>query len=195
MATDQNLVWDLRKLYTTGSVTARAVLSDVRGDFDGSGQLSPGDIDLLSSAIHNEFFHDTFDLSGDGRVDSDDRIGWIEIEAQTWIGDSNLDGEFNSRDLIQVFAAAEYEDGQSENSTWTTGDWNGDFEFNSSDLVSAFQHGGYENGKRQQQVMVVPEITATPLSLLLMTWIAFHRRKTKSVKRVCEKDKWGLPWM
>ena len=37
------------------------------------------------------------------------------------LGDSNLDGEFNSADLVTVFAAAEYEDGLEANSTWATG--------------------------------------------------------------------------
>jgi hypothetical protein len=59
-------------------------------------------------------------------------------------GDANVDGLFNSQDLVQVFQAGEYEDGIAGNSTWNEGDWNGDLEFDTSDLVSAFQSGRYE---------------------------------------------------
>ena len=55
----------------------------------------------------------------------------------------NLDGVFNSSDLVQVFAAAEFEDGIAGNSTWEDGDWNCDGEFDSGDLVRAFEGGNY----------------------------------------------------
>ena len=58
-------------------------------------------------------------------------------------GDANLDMQFDSRDLVQVFVAAEYEDEIQGNSVWATGDWNADGEFTSRDLVFAFQDGGY----------------------------------------------------
>jgi hypothetical protein len=50
---------------------------------------------------------------------------------------------FDSRDLVLIFQAGEYEDGVPGNSIWLTGDWNCDGEFSSSDLVLAFQSGGY----------------------------------------------------
>ena len=77
---------------------------------------------------------------------------------QTWFGDANLDGEFNSSDFVAVFEAGEFEDSIANNSTWETGDWNFDGEFNSSDFVTAFQDGGYEKGPLQ--VANVPEPTA-----------------------------------
>ena len=63
-------------------------------------------------------------------------------------GDSNRDGVFDSSDLVQVFAAGEYEDGVAQNSTWEEGDWTGDSEFDSSDLVLAFQAGQYQAAAR-----------------------------------------------
>ena len=81
----------------------------------------------------------------------------------TFFGDSNLDGEFNSADLVVVFQAGEYEDGIAANSTWATGDWNGDTEFNTRDFVFAFPDAGFEAGKRQDAA-AVPE----PNSLLLL---------------------------
>jgi hypothetical protein len=59
-------------------------------------------------------------------------------------GDANLDGQFNSQDLVTVFQAGEYEDETSGNSTWSEGDWTCDGDFNTGDLVAAFQAGNYE---------------------------------------------------
>jgi hypothetical protein len=53
---------------------------------------------------------------------------------QTWIGDANLDGEFNSSDLLHVFQTGQYEDVENGNSNWSTGDWNTDGDFASADL-------------------------------------------------------------
>ena len=59
------------------------------------------------------------------------------------IGDVNLDGRFDSQDIVLVFQAAEYEDNKENNSTWYEGDWNCDGEFNSADLIAAFRNGGF----------------------------------------------------
>ncbi|MCA9216514.1 MAG: hypothetical protein KDB27_25770, partial [Planctomycetales bacterium] len=60
------------------------------------------------------------------------------------IGDANLDGRFDTQDLVTVFQANEYEDGIVANSTWSEGDWTCDGDFSTSDLVAAFQAGNYE---------------------------------------------------
>ena len=73
-------------------------------------------------------------------------------------GDANHDGVFNSRDLIAVFEAGEYEDGIAENSYWTEGDWNSDGDFDSSDLVVALAAGTYEQRLRVADAHV-PEPT------------------------------------
>lgn len=62
-----------------------------------------------------------------------------------YAGDSNLDGVFNSTDLVLVFQAGKYETGI-QDADWATGDWNEDGYFNSSDLVLAFQEGHYTEG-------------------------------------------------
>jgi hypothetical protein len=59
------------------------------------------------------------------------------------VGDSNLDGRFDSGDLVLVFQAGQYEDAVAGNSSWAAGDWNGDGEFTTADLVLAFQLGTY----------------------------------------------------
>ena len=59
------------------------------------------------------------------------------------VGDANLDGVFDSSDLVQMFQAGEYENDVAGDSVWADGDFNGDGEFDSSDLVLAFQAGTY----------------------------------------------------
>lgn len=85
----------------------------------------------------------TADITGDGEIDFDDLHQLVKNELNTHFGDANLDGTFNSTDLVQVFRNGLYEDTIDGNATWLDGDWNGDGDFDSSDLVVAFQDGGY----------------------------------------------------
>ena len=128
-------------------------LSDVIevGDFNRNGQLDAEDIELISEAIRNQDLGN-FDLNQDGKITSRDRTFWINELARTYIGDSNLDGLFDSSDLVSVFQQGQYEDQISQNSSWSSGDWNGDFEFGSTDFVVAFQAGGYEQGPNTPQI-------------------------------------------
>jgi hypothetical protein len=123
-------------------------LSDSQGDFNSNGTLDAEDIDLLSGEVRSGANNAPFDLTSDQRVDELDRTFWVETLRKTYFGDSNLDGEFNTADLVQVFQAGLYEDTIDGNAGWASGDWNGDANFNSRDLVLAFQSGGYEAGPR-----------------------------------------------
>jgi hypothetical protein len=64
------------------------------------------------------------------------------------VGDANGDDLFISTDLLLVFQAGKFEDGQAHNATFADGDWNGDQEFDSADLVLAFQLGHYQPAAR-----------------------------------------------
>ena len=69
---------------------------------------------------------------GDGVTDppnSSDLDYLIKTFMSTFKGDANLDGIFNSSDLVSVFQAGQYEDDIPQNSNWATGDWNADGEF------------------------------------------------------------------
>ena len=116
--------------------------------------MNVSDIDLLSAAISSGANESRFDLTNDTVVNRDDLVDLVTSQMGTWIGDANLDGEFNSSDMISVFSAGKYESGQT--ATWTEGDWNGDTTFDSADLIAAFSDGGYELGPRQA-VSSVPE--------------------------------------
>ncbi|MEZ6119987.1 MAG: hypothetical protein R3C28_25915 [Pirellulaceae bacterium] len=71
----------------------------VTGDFDGDGVLGVGDVDLLVRGFESSSF--LLDVNSSGQVDDDDLDYWIHQLANTYIGDSNVDGEFNSARLGQ----------------------------------------------------------------------------------------------
>jgi hypothetical protein len=129
--------------------------------------LDSGDIDRLSEVIRAGDSDPQFDLNLDEQVDQHDREAWVRLFANTYFGDAKLDGLFDSSDLIQVFTAAEYEDGIAMNSRWSTGDWNGDGAFATGDLIAAFQDGGYERGLRTANA--VPE--STPICFVIVSSI------------------------
>ena len=114
-------------------------------DFNDDGVVDAIDIDLLCAAIAVDPPNLRFDLTGDGSVNSQDHQQMIFGTLGTTYGDSNLDGIFDSSDLVAIFARGKYEDGISQNAGWADGDWNCDSEFDTNDLVLAFQQGGYIN--------------------------------------------------
>ena len=57
-------------------------------------------------------------MTGAARVDA------IHDQYGTWAGDANLDGEFNSSDMIVVFQAGLYETGAA--ALWANGDFDVD---------------------------------------------------------------------
>jgi hypothetical protein len=147
------------------------------GDFNKDGTLDVVDIDRLSAEVRSGDHDGVFDLNADDLVDELDRAVWVERLRKTYFGDSNLDGQFNSTDLVLVFQAAQYEDAELGNSTWTTGDWNGDAEFTSRDLVLAFQGGGFEKGPRPSHA--VPEPGGMTIGLLSLTLLVRLRTRVR----------------
>ena len=133
-----------------------------------------------NAALEGRWFRDRFefDLVEDGIVDEEDLRYWIHSLKQTWFGDANLDGEFNSSDLVAVFQAGEYEDNDMHNSTWDTGDWDGNGDFESSDLIVAFQDGGYHQGTRNASA-VVPEPNGFGTMVITLAIISSTRRRAQ----------------
>ena len=169
-------------LITLGTRYANAFLKialpePILGDFNGDSLLTETDIDLLTGQVIAGLNPSDFDLNDDSLVDQVDRTFWVHEAKNTYFGDANLDGEFNSSDLVAVFEAGQYEDNAAGNSGWATGDWNGDAEFDTSDLVSAFQDGGYEQGSRTA-TQAVPEPTSLVMILTaLVTGLVANRER------------------
>ena len=132
-------------------------------DFNADASVDVLDIDLLMDDI--KLGHDgaAFDVNGDGVVRESDLLELVTAPGglNTYIGDANLDGEFNSNDFVRVFQAGKYE--QTGDAGWAEGDWNVSGFFDSEDFVAAFTYSGYEQGPRSG-VAAVPE----PASLLLL---------------------------
>ncbi len=148
------------------------------GDFNANGVLDGDDIEALSAAVRDGATDSQWDVDGNSLVNNDDRLFWVNDLKMTYLGDSNLDGEFNSSDFVAVFAKGQYEDAIPNNSTWSDGDWNGDSDFDSSDFVAAFAAGGYEKGARVPAAALVPEpASATGLLLGIIGLLLSSRRR------------------
>ena len=135
------------------------------GDLDDNGVVDANDIDQIASAVRSGSTAAPYDLNQDQTVNSADHRYLVQVIKRTWFGDANLDGVFNTTDVVSVFQRGEYEDGVPANSGWSDGDWNGDAEFNTADFVAAFQDGGFEQGPRAA-VSAVPEPTGLALFTL-----------------------------
>ena len=89
-----------------GDFSAWGVGGGLLGDFDASGALDEPDINLLSAEISGGGADQKYDLNQDGAVNSDDHRVWVSDLKKTWYGDADLDGEFNTTDLVQAICAA-----------------------------------------------------------------------------------------
>jgi T5SS/PEP-CTERM-associated repeat protein len=154
------LSWDVA--YTSDLIVLSVIgTAGPTGDFNQNGVLDAGDIDDLTTQSASGTNPLAYDLNADNLVNETDVDTWIVDLFNSWVGDANLDGEFNSGDLVIVLASGTYEADVA--SVWTTGDFNGDGRTNSSDLVAALAGGGYEAGPRAA-VQAVPE----PATLILL---------------------------
>lgn len=174
---------DLFVLVGTGSDDERRVSllritrTDVPlGDLDYSQSLDVADVDILVSKLQIGSQYHNYDLNADEQVDSRDLDLWVHDLAKTYYGDANLDGQFDSADLVQIFTFGSYEN-RSADATWSTGDWNADGLFGSADLVLAFQNGGYDAGPRAERTAAVPEPSTFIVFLAAFIAICWQRQR------------------
>ena len=111
------------------------------GDINENGAVQADDLDLFCEAVRNG--NSWYDLNGDSRVNEEDLLYLVLNYVGTTPGDANLDGQFDSSDLVQVFLSGGYEDQTIGNSGWDSGDWNCDAEFSSADFVLSLQFGDF----------------------------------------------------
>jgi len=164
------------------AVTAADALGEpgmLWGDLNADGLLGVEDLDLLAGAIQLGDYDAQFDIDRDNSITPGDYHYWVTEVKQTWIGDSDLNGEFDSGDLIGAFQSGLYEDDIDNNSTGTTGDWDGDRDFTTADMVAAFRDGGYELGPRATTALV-PEPTSAVLLMIGFTTAAIARSRRET---------------
>jgi MYXO-CTERM domain-containing protein len=150
------------------------VTDPLQGDFDSDGQLGAADVNDLTVQVAGGANPAAYDLNADTLVDSGDIGVWVKDLYNSWIGDANLDGEFNSGDLVDVLATGTYE--VDVDSNWSSGDFDGDGRTNSGDLVAALADGGYEAGPREGAA-AVPEPASGLLGLMAFGMLLGLRRR------------------
>ena len=144
---------------------------NLTGDYNGNGELDAGDLDVHSQYINDN--NPAGDVNADGVTDTADRVAWTEQIQNSWLGDSNFDGEFSSGDFVLVFGIGKYETGDAAG--YAEGDWNGDAVFDSGDFVAAFTGGGYELGPRN--VTAVPEPNSRVFGFVSLIGLMVWRRR------------------
>ncbi len=149
----------------------------IGGDVNRDGMTDDLDIDMIMANVRSGGNDPRYNFTSDIVVDDDDIAAWVRNVAKTYFGDSNLDGEFNSADLIGPFQAGFYE--QEMDAGWATGDWSGDGRFDTEDLIVAFQDGGYDLGQRASS-RSVPEPEILTMLALSVASLLFRRTWTQS---------------
>ena len=149
-------------------------------DLNRDGRADEDDVTLLCRAYGTN--NPSLDLNGDGAIDFLDLGVLIQQHFGTSFGDANLDGIFNSGDLILVFSSGEYEDNLLGNSTWSEGDWNCDGEFNSTDVIVAFGNGGYVNAATVGNQMIYDH------DLLAFALDSFPQEKIEDAREFAHRD-------
>ena len=74
---------------------------DFRDFENGNGSIVVDLTEDVTEVVGSDGVHG--DLDNDGDIDFDDRKIWVYDVQQTYFGDSTLDGEFDTRDLVAVF--------------------------------------------------------------------------------------------
>ncbi|MEZ5324142.1 MAG: MBG domain-containing protein [Verrucomicrobiales bacterium] len=95
------------------------------GDFNEDGIINDEDIDILAAAIRRQDSDPVYDLTGDGTIHFFDMKYLVENSGNlnSWMGDWNLDGAVDLKDVFHWLAAFEE---QNPSARWKTGDFDGD---------------------------------------------------------------------
>ena len=135
-------------LYFTTGTPARHYLGTVEGTGMNLWRLSLTDdanntnddvIDSIYAAIAAESYEPRFDLVDDDKLDESDVQYLVEEVLQTQFGDTNLDGDVDFADLLQLSSNFGL-----ENSSWSQGDFNGDGNTGFADFLLLSSNFGLE---------------------------------------------------
>ena len=135
-----------RRVTDTETVILHVVATspEAGSDLNGDGALDGEDVDLLCRTIRSGSHPSSLDFDGDDQVNFQDMHRFLNAGFGSGLGDVNLDGRFDSTDLVMAFERGLYETG-SQTAAHVDGDWNCDGEFNSRDLVDAMFYGHYQS--------------------------------------------------
>lgn len=151
------------------------VIEGVTGDFDRDGDYSCADVDSLVAAIVDG--DTSFDLTGDGAVDSADLDAWLAEAgaAENASGNPYLYGDAN---LDSVVDASDFNIWNNNNFTATSSWCSGDF--NADGVVDASDFNQWNNNKFQSadSLVAVPEANASLLMLCGVVGLIASRRKS-----------------
>jgi len=124
---------DVLSLHADGLVILHGVGA---GDFDRDGQLSAHDLALLQLATQEEYSA-YFDLNRDGQTNQLDLRAWLEDLANVLPGDTDLDGDVDFNDFLNLSQRF----GQLD-ATWSQGDLDGDGKVGFQDFLLLSVHFG-----------------------------------------------------
>ncbi|MCA9212924.1 MAG: hypothetical protein KDB27_07665 [Planctomycetales bacterium] len=163
------------RLSSAGGLSPRGPANDgevedyriLTGDANGDNQVDAADVDVVMRAargegnafiytnsdrdtsffdVHTDDVHIVGDVNSDGSLDQDDVQFFLNNILQTTPGDVDLNGRFDSGDLVKMFTTARYENNIPGSATFADGDMDGNGLFDSSDLVKMFSEGRYDSG-------------------------------------------------
>ena len=147
------------------------------GDFDGDGSYTPSDLDALLAAIPDSTSHSChFDLDGDSRVRQSD-FDQLLMNARTLPGDTDLNGEVDFRDFLELAWAF-----GTEGAGWAGGDFDGDGLTSFTDFLTLANAFGnrFEPASKSIAAAAVPEPSSAygyiVGILLLVGWHRARRR-------------------
>ncbi len=169
---------DFNTLGTFREIIVSSSTLPIGGDFDGNG-LGISDLDALMNSARQKSTDPIYNLNSELAVNEADVAVWIKKLKKTWFGDANLDGEFESGDLVLAFSQGTYNDDLPSNATWASGDWNVDGDFDSADLIVAFQDGGYGTGPRAVAVPEPSGVSGITVALLALLRIVKRPRRCR----------------
>ena len=145
-------------------------------DFDGDGDMDGDDVDALVGVIVAGTNEATFDLSADGVVNNADLSQWLRdaasnngFNAPYLLGDANLDGTVDTRDLNNLALSW-----RQDVALWSAGDFNASGAVNAADLNDLALHW---RETIPSAASAVPEPTAATLVIFAAATLPCLRRR------------------
>ncbi len=139
-------------------------LASVLGDFDGDGQLTVDDVDLLSSQVVSGG-DPSFDLTNDGNVDGNDVEALLGLAGRI-NGDADFDGQVQFSDFVVLSDNFSLSDKK-----WSEGDFDSSGEVQFSDFVILSTNFG-----QGEAAAAVPEPAGGLLLSLALPLLGVRRR-------------------